>query len=170
MIPSLLRTKLEQTGVQYITSRERTNDLMQQMGEKRSDFIPPDLGFELARRDGAKALVCGFYGKTGETYVTNIQVLDVETKKTMASATSYGQGAESILTHQIDDLCSGIFKKLEVTQAQIESAKAPVTDVTTSSMEAYQLYLQGLSKEGDWQWSWLISMPLKRTFQRRCAG
>jgi serine/threonine protein kinase/Tfp pilus assembly protein PilF len=158
MIPSLLRTKFEQTGVQYVTSRERTNDLMQQMGKQRTDFIPPDLGFELARRDGAKALVCGFYGKTGETYVTNIQVLDVSTKKTLASATSSGRGAESILTHQIDDLCSGIFKKLEVTEDQLENAKAPVTEVATSSMEAYQLYLQGLSKEGDWQWDAAIEL------------
>ena len=152
MIPSLLRTKFDQTGVQYVASRERMNDLMKQMGKKGTDFISTDLGFELARREGEKALVCGVYSKAGETYVTNAQVLDVSNKKTLTSANSSGKGADSILTQQIDDLCNQIFKKLDFAQAQMERAKAPVTDVATSSMAAYQLYQQGRKAVSEWQW------------------
>jgi tetratricopeptide (TPR) repeat protein len=119
------------------------NDLIKQVGKGGADFVTADLGFELARRDGVKALVKGFFSKAGDTYVTNVQVLDVSSKRTLASASSSGKGAESILTYQIDDLCGDIFKKLEFTQAQMEKGRAPVSDVATSSLEAYNSYVLG---------------------------
>jgi tetratricopeptide (TPR) repeat protein len=70
----------------------------------------------------------------------------------LTSANSSGKGADSILTQQIDDLCNQIFKKLDFAQAQMERAKAPVTDVATSSMAAYQLYQQGRKAVSEWQW------------------
>jgi serine/threonine protein kinase len=151
VIPELLRTKFGQVGVSYVATIERMRELLKQSGKEGADFIGSDLGFELARRDGVKALVLGSFGKSGDTFVTTVRILDVETKRALATASAIGQGPDSILSSQIDGLCSEIFKKLEFSQAQLEKSKVPISEYTTSSPEAYKNYVLGEEASGKWK-------------------
>ena len=152
-IQDLLITNLEQSGYFYVATRERLQDLLKQIGKGDVEFVNSDLGFELCKMDGVTAVVLGSYSKAGNVFATRAMVLDVETKKTLAPAASQGEGPESILNKQIDDLSRQIAKGVGLSERKIEAAKIQVRDVTTSSTEAYNYYLKGRKQNTGFDWA-----------------
>jgi len=147
-IPSLLITSLEQRGGLYVATWERMADLLSQMGQKDAETIDRESGFRLCRREGIEAIVLGSFVKAGNMFATDVKVLDVETRKMLGSAGSRGEGADSILRMQIDELSRAISAGIGLAREKIEAERAQVADVTTSSMEAYKHFLKG-SEEYD---------------------
>jgi serine/threonine protein kinase/Flp pilus assembly protein TadD len=152
VIQNLLITNLEQSGYFYVSTWERLRDLLKQMGKGDVDFIAPDLGFELCKADGVKAIVLGSFAKAGNVFVTNVQVLDVGTKNMLGTASSKGEGPDSLLNKQIDDLSRQIAKSIGLSERRIEAAKMQIRDVTTGSSEAYNLFLKGRDEQSNNDW------------------
>jgi serine/threonine protein kinase/Flp pilus assembly protein TadD len=142
-IPDLLITSLERENKLYVATWERMQDLLEQMGKKNVEVIDRQLGFELCRREGIKTIVLGSYIKAGETFATDVKVLDVDTKKLLRGSSSKGEGVSSIINEQIDELTKEISAGIGLASKDIEPAKTPLVDVTTSSMEAYRHLLEG---------------------------
>jgi serine/threonine protein kinase/tetratricopeptide (TPR) repeat protein len=142
-IPNLLITSLEQSKSFRITSWERMRDLQGQLGRKDAEIIDRDLGFELCRLDGIQAIVLGSFTKAENMFVTNVNVLDVETKSLLKSVSSRGQGVESILRKQIDEVSRKIGTGSGLSAFIQRLGTKPITDVTTDSMEAYNYFLRG---------------------------
>ncbi len=142
-IPDLLITSLERENKVYVATWERMQDLLAQMGKKNVEVIDRQLGFELCRREGIKTIVMGSYIKAGETFATDVKVLDVDTKKLLRSSSSKGEGVSSIINKQIDELSKEISEGIGLARKDIKSAEGPLADVTTRSMEAYRYYLEG---------------------------
>jgi len=142
-IPNLLITSLEQTGQVYVVTWERMSDLLEQMGKKDTETIGKNLGFKLCRMEGVESIILGSFIKAENMFATDIKVLDVETKKLLKSASSKGMGVDSILKTQIDELSKEITEGIGLARERIEPVKVPITDVTTSSMEAYKYFMQG---------------------------
>jgi serine/threonine protein kinase/tetratricopeptide (TPR) repeat protein len=143
-IPNLLITSLEQSSALRVTTWERMRDLLKQMGKPDVQVIGTDLGFELCRMDSARALVTGSFVKMGDMFATDVKVLDVDTKQLLKSASSKGEGVGSILKVQIDELGREIAKGIGLPEARIASEQKVVTEMTTSSLEAYNFYLRGV--------------------------
>jgi serine/threonine protein kinase/Flp pilus assembly protein TadD len=142
-IPNLLITNLEQSKYLRVASWERLHDLLEQMGKPNVPLIDKDLGFELCRRDGINAIVLGSYVKAGNVFATDVKVLDVVTKKLLKSASARGEGIESILKSQIDELSKEISRGVGLTERSIDATPLQIQDHSTSSMEAYNYYLRG---------------------------
>jgi serine/threonine protein kinase/tetratricopeptide (TPR) repeat protein len=142
-IPDLLITSLERESGLYVATWERMQDLLEQMGKKNVEVIDRPLGFELCRREGIKTIVLGSYIKAGETFATDVKVLDVDTKKLLRSSSSKGEGVSSIINKQIDELTKEISEGIGLARKGVEPAERPMADVTTRSMEAYRYYLEG---------------------------
>ncbi len=85
----------------------------------------------------------GLASKSGNTFVTDAKIMDVETKKLLGAASSRGDNPESLFRNQIDDLSQQIARATGFSARKIEAAKMRVRDVTTSSPEAYNYYLKG---------------------------
>jgi len=146
-IPNLLITSLENSGFfNYVATRERMRDLLKQSGKKDIEFIDADSGFEACRREGIKAIALGSFVKAGDTFMTDVKILDVKTKHLIKSAASKGEGQESILRTQIDELTQKIAEGMGVTKQQIAASQKTVVEVTTNSMDAYNYYLRGLEE------------------------
>jgi serine/threonine protein kinase/tetratricopeptide (TPR) repeat protein len=143
-IPNLLTTSLEQSTALRVTTWERMRDLLKQMGKADVQVINTDLGFELCRKDSVRALVTGSFVKMGDMFATDVKVLDVESKALLKSASSKGEGVGSILKVQIDELGREIAKGIGLPEARIASEQKVMTEVTTTSLEAYSLYLRGV--------------------------
>jgi serine/threonine protein kinase/tetratricopeptide (TPR) repeat protein len=146
-IPNLLITNLENAGFSYVVSWERMRDLLKQMGKGDAELIDSDLGFELCRREGVEALVTGSLNKAGDMFAIDLRILDVETKKHIKTANSRGQGEQSLLVSQIDELSREIAVGIGIAAQRVNDAKLRITEVTTSSIEAYNFYLKG---EEEW--------------------
>ncbi|MDH4271107.1 MAG: tetratricopeptide repeat protein, partial [Candidatus Aminicenantes bacterium] len=142
-IPNLLITKLEQTGNLYVPTWERLRDLLRQLKKENVGVITGDLGFELCRLEGIKAIVLGSFTKAGNMFATDVKLLDAETKRPLKSASARGESVDSILRTQIDELSEEISKGIGLAAEENAAGQLPVADVTTPSMEAYHYFLRG---------------------------
>ena len=96
VIPNLLITSLEQSKYLQVVTWERLRDLVKQAGKQGVEDIDADLGFEICRREKIEAIVIGSFTKLGDRFVTDIKVLDVDSKGSLAVAKADGRGLESI--------------------------------------------------------------------------
>jgi len=142
IIPNFLITSLEQTDLFYVATWDRMRDLLDQMGREDVDIINSDLGFEACRREGVKALIQGSYTKIGETFATDIKILDVDTKRLLSAASSRGEG-ESSIWDQIDELSKNISESMGISSQKIEATPTSIRELTTPSIAAYDHYLKG---------------------------
>jgi len=142
-IPNLLITDLEQLGFLYVITWERMHDILKQMGEEDVEVIDREMGFEICDREGVEAIVLGSFIKAGDTFATDVKVLNVETKRLIKSASSKGKSIDSIIDRQIDELSQEISQSLGITRQKIEATQARISDVTTPSIEAYNYFLKG---------------------------
>jgi serine/threonine protein kinase/tetratricopeptide (TPR) repeat protein len=141
-VPNLLITKFESMGIPYVASWERLQDLLKQMGKDPDAPIDKETGFEICRREGIAVLITGEVARAGNVFVTNLKAIDAGTKGSLASASAQGQGEESILLSQIDDLTGRVHLKLGWALPGGEAAP-PIAEFTTTSMEAYNDFLKG---------------------------
>ncbi len=142
-IPNLLITSLEQSRYLRVTTWERMHDLLEELGKGNEEIIDRDLGFTLCQRDGIDAIVLGSFIKAGEMFATDVKVLDVKTKKLLASVSSRGEGVASILKNQIDELSRGISQGIGISGRRMQGLQQKTVELTTNSLEAYNHYLEG---------------------------
>jgi tetratricopeptide (TPR) repeat protein len=142
-IPNLLITNLENTGLFYVATWERMQDILKQIGVKPAPLIDSDLGFEVCRREGIKAIAIGSFAKAGNVFSTDVKVLDAETKQLLTSANIKGVGVDSILATQIDDLSRKMSIGWGVETAKVEAARMNIKGITTQSLQAYEYFLKG---------------------------
>jgi serine/threonine protein kinase/Tfp pilus assembly protein PilF len=142
-IPNLLITNLENTGLFYVATWERMQDILKQMGAKQARLIDSDLGFELCRREGIKAIAIGSFTKAGNVFRTDVKVLDVDTKGLLKSANIKGTGVDSILDTQIDSLSREMSLGLGIEKGKVEAVRLNIKEITTVSLQAYDFFLKG---------------------------
>jgi serine/threonine protein kinase/Flp pilus assembly protein TadD len=142
-IPNLLITSLEQSRYLRVSTWERMHDLLKQAGKANVEAIDSELGFELCRMDGVEAIVLGSFVKAGNMFATDVKVLDVASKRMLKSASSKGEGVQSILEKQINELSKEISKGIGISDRKAEAVQTKIADMTTSSMEAYNFFLKG---------------------------
>jgi tetratricopeptide (TPR) repeat protein/tRNA A-37 threonylcarbamoyl transferase component Bud32 len=142
-IPNLLITSLEQTSGIRVTTWERLSDLLRRLGRQDGTRIDRDLGFELCRMDGIDVIILGSYVKAGNTFVTDAKAYDVRSKNIIRSVNARGDGVESILKRQIDELSAGLARALTTAEMVAQANVTPITEMTTDIMEAYDRFLKG---------------------------
>ena len=62
--------------------------------------------FKLCRMDNVNTIALGSITKAGNYFVTDVKLLDVNSKKLINSVSAKGEGVESILNSQIDQICA----------------------------------------------------------------
>jgi len=143
VIPNLLITKLQTLQKFEVMTWSRLRDLAQQAGVKDVQLVDKDLGFQLCQMDGVEAIALPSLSKLGEVLVTHLEVVEVASRRHIASASAKGEGDESILRHQIDDLGMQISEAMGLSLDRSSTSHSSLADVATTSMEAYELYLRG---------------------------
>jgi serine/threonine protein kinase/Tfp pilus assembly protein PilF len=144
VIPNLFIVNLENTGYIHVVTVERMYDLLKQMNKEDVEIIDRELGFELCAREGIESLVLGEFSKFGNTYSTTVKVVDVETRKTLKSATSKGEGEDNIINQQIDELTRAVIQGMGIAREKVEATPLNIAEFTTSSLEAYEYYANGM--------------------------
>jgi serine/threonine protein kinase/tetratricopeptide (TPR) repeat protein len=142
-IPNLLITKLEQSKYLEVATWERLRDLLKQVGKADVQIIDKNAGFEACLKGGINTVVTGSFTRAGELFVTDVKVINVRTKAPIASRNAKGTGVESILASQIDELGRDIANAVGLSKQKFEATAEPIADVTTNSMQAYDLFLRG---------------------------
>jgi serine/threonine-protein kinase len=143
-IPNLLITSLERSQHLRVITWERMRDLLRQLDRAGVEAVDRALGFEASKLEGVNAIVIGSFTKAGNTFATDAKVLDVDTKALLASSSSHGDGVDSILKTQVDELSRQILDGLGMERTDAEAVvDTPIAEVTTASLEAYEHFLRG---------------------------
>ena len=141
-IPHLLITSLEQSKRLRVMSWERMKDVLRNSGRGAAAIFDEEAAFEACRKEGIETVVLGSFIKAGETFATDVRVLDTSNKNILKSASAKGQGVDSILKSQIDEISRTIRRGIALPPLKIDMPSRKIIDLTTSSMEAYNDYLQ----------------------------
>jgi serine/threonine protein kinase len=139
-------TSLENSKYLRVTTRQRMADILKQMGKKDVEYVDNELGLEICRREGAQVMAVGAFSKAGELYKTTLKLVDVKTLETAKTYSTSGKGAESLLEKQIDELSREVSRGIGVSERQTQETIRPVAEISTTSLEAYQLYIRGLQE------------------------
>jgi serine/threonine protein kinase/tetratricopeptide (TPR) repeat protein len=146
-IPNLLITSLEQSKYLEVVSWERLNDLAAGgAGDEAGEISTSEARerwFEICRREGVDAIVLGSFTKAENLFVTDAKIYDVRTKNLIRSTGSRGEGVGSILRNQIDELSREISRGVGLSESAATKGSKPIAEVTTASLEAYELFLKG---------------------------
>jgi len=143
VLADMLITDLGQSRYLQVMTFPRMFDLLKSLGYEDAEVIDASIGFKLCDLANAHIMVLGSLIKSGETFGVNTQVLDVDTKKQLTAYRITGKGEDSILGHLVDDLTDKIKKGMEISIREIRQEKKDITELTTTSLEAYKYYFTG---------------------------
>ena len=142
-VPNLLITNLEQSKLFIVTTWERLRDLLKQSGGSNITEINKEQGFKLCKMDNVNAIALGSITKAGNYFVTDVKLLDVTSKKLITSVNAKGEGIESILNSQIDEISRSIVSNITDIKTDDKTLPISIIELTTNSLEAYNYYLRG---------------------------
>jgi tetratricopeptide (TPR) repeat protein len=137
-LSGLLITSLEQSRKLSVVTRSRMFDLLRKTGRPEVARIDEALGREAAQQANAQALVLASIRKFDSLYVVDLKLLDPRTNRYVLSVQEQGTGKAN-LPKLIDKLSAQARRALRETEIRA----APVSDVTTLSLEAYGHYFRG---------------------------
>jgi tetratricopeptide (TPR) repeat protein/predicted Ser/Thr protein kinase len=136
-LPNMLITDLAQTPGLDVVSSERIQKILRQIGQEDLESIDKGLVDEIARKAGAGAVVVGSIFKSGDDVRIDVQVQDVSSGRILSADRVQGQDVFPL----VDELTGRIRSSLQVGDS---AADRPLAEVTTPSLEAFQLYSEGL--------------------------
>ncbi|HCS47063.1 MAG TPA: hypothetical protein DIW61_01890 [Candidatus Aminicenantes bacterium] len=142
MVGNLVLTALSASGGLRVASEQRLFDGLREIGRDGARTIDRTVAAQLARRVGGTRMVIGQFSRLGDRAILTSQILQVQTGEIMRSQRV--EGAD--LFAMADELSRLILRDLGFSAAAAKDRGSTLADLTTSSKEAYSLYLQGLDR------------------------
>ena len=136
-VPSMLLTGLAQTHGLDIVSGQHLQDVIRQMGASNLETLGRDAFAEVARQAGAGAIVVGGISKAGSEIRIDAQLEDLASGRVLVAESVRGTD----LFVLVDQLAAQIRDGIGFRDA---TGIRKVSDVSTTSREAFQLYSQGV--------------------------
>ncbi len=140
-LSGMLITALEQSRRLSVMTRSRMFDIAKTIGHGNETTIDEALGQRICEAAGVDALVIPTVRRFGDLYSIDLKVMDTRRHKYIFTTKEEGRGLESI-PHMVDAIARDIRIDLRETTESV-ARTAPVADVTTPDLGAYQAYFQG---------------------------
>jgi non-specific serine/threonine protein kinase len=142
MISNLVLTALSASGGPRVASEQRLFDGLAEIGHGGERSIDRTIAAQLARRVGGTKMVVGEFSRLGDRAILTSKILQVQTGEILRSQRV--EGAD--LFAMADELSGLILRDLGFSAAAAKGRGSTLADLTTSSDDAYGLYLQGLDR------------------------
>ena len=139
-----LRAELDQSPFLNILSDENVSKLLQYAGRSPSERITPELGRELCRRAGGKAMLFGRISSIGRHYAIELEAENCENGDPLAEEQKEANSQEDVLS-KLQDAGVSLRNKLGESLASIQKYDVPLEQATTPSFQALQAYSDALS-------------------------
>ncbi|MFO7653083.1 MAG: protein kinase [Candidatus Krumholzibacteriia bacterium] len=143
---------LQQSRHVNVFAGRRLSDALARMERSAGEPLTPDLGLELAEREGIPVVLSGSIGAVGDARVVAAQLIDPATGEVLFAQRVEAAGERDLLP-AIDDLSRRIRRELGESLLAIRRHDQPLEQVTTPSLEALRLYsrAQRAFLASDWQ-------------------
>jgi eukaryotic-like serine/threonine-protein kinase len=137
-----LAVQLGQTPFLNILPDERVRQTLRFMGRSPDDRITRDVGIEICRRQGIKALLVGSISSLGSHYVISLEALNAQTGDTIARDQVEAESKEKVLS-SLSQSAWRLREKLGESLSMMNQFAKPIDQATTSSLEALKAYATG---------------------------
>jgi eukaryotic-like serine/threonine-protein kinase len=130
-----LAVDLEQSPYLNVFPEQRVRQTLQFMGRSPEDRITNDVGREICQRDGIKAMLNGSIGNLGSQYVITLEAVSASTGESLAREEEQASRKEEVL-NSLHEAGSSLRKKLGESLGSVQKFDKPLSEATTSSLEA----------------------------------
>ena len=143
-----LEADLQQSRYAGVYDRGQVAQTLRLMRMDPSTPVDEELGRDICRFAGIRALLLPRILSVGEAYEIHVVIVDPVSGRHVESVRVTARGREEVLLEGIDQITREVRSRLGESLASIEEADFPVVQVTTSSWEALQYLAMGNMK---WQ-------------------
>jgi tetratricopeptide (TPR) repeat protein/tRNA A-37 threonylcarbamoyl transferase component Bud32 len=133
---------LEQSPYLNVFPEAKARQTLRFMGRASDDRINMEIGREICRRAGIKAMLAGTIATLGRRYVLTLEALNASTGDVLARAEGQAETKDDVLNalHKAD---SQLRNKLGESLASVERYDKKLSEATTSSLEALEAFTMG---------------------------
>jgi len=145
-VPRMLVTGLAQTSGLHIVSAQHLDEAARKMGGASADVLNSAEFADVARQSGASAVVSGTIMKAGDDIRVDVQLHDLASGRVLAAETARGPDVFAVADR--------LTTRIRAAAGFSDSASVrPVVDVSSSSLEAYRLYSEGVDACLNMRWA-----------------
>ena len=139
-----LEVKLAESPFLSLLSEPDVASTLRMMRRNPDERVTQDLGVEICKRRGLKALVVPEIAAIGSTYVITLDAIDAHSQKRIARQQVEANNKDQVVA-ALGKAGSQLRKRLGERLSSLEKFDAPLDLATTSSLEALQAYRSGLT-------------------------
>ncbi|HSF17695.1 MAG TPA: protein kinase [Vicinamibacteria bacterium] len=141
-LTELLVTDLSQSKDLEVVTTDRLYQILEDMGRRNSGPLTAGDVAELAQRAGAEKVLLGSFAKAGESIRLSARIQKAETGQVLFTETVETSGEANVF-RLVDDMTARIKSELGIEGPRGELDR-DLREVTTSSVEAYREYAEGI--------------------------
>ena len=134
-----LLVQLQQTPFVTVLPDLRVQRTLMLMKRQPDLPITPQVARELCQRVGARATVEGSIASLGTSYLLTLGVHNCQTGEAIAEQQAQAARKEDVIA-KLGDAATGVRRRLGESLASIQKYDVPVTEATTSSLDALKAY------------------------------
>jgi eukaryotic-like serine/threonine-protein kinase len=149
-LKTALSVSLNQSPFLNVLSDSTVSKTLKLMTRPPDTKVTPDLARDLCQRAGSKAYIAGSIASLGSQYVLGLKVVNCQTGDMLAQAQATAASKEKVLD-TLGEAASKLRAELGESLATVQKLDVPLSEATTSSLEALQAYSLGekaLSEKG----------------------
>jgi serine/threonine protein kinase/Flp pilus assembly protein TadD len=140
-----LAIQLEQSPFFNIFPEDRIRETLRFMSRSPDERVTKDVAREICERRGIKAMLFGSIAPIGSHYVISLEATNGHTGGVIARQQVEAESKEKVL-ETLGRATTKLREKLGESLSSIEKYDAPITEATTSSLEALKAYSLGVAQ------------------------
>ncbi len=146
-IMSLLTTGLQESEYLQVVSLGRVYDVLRQLGKEGQRAVSREVAEQVAKRTGSNWILVGKLHQVEPNLVVSVEVSNAVTGRVRGKPANVRGDVGETLLSVVDRLKADLGKQLALPLEATEELDRSVTEVTTSSPEAYRAFVDGLQME-----------------------
>ena len=115
---------------------------MRTMRHDPNERVTPELGIEICKRQGLKAVVVPEIAAVGNRYLITLEAIDAQNQKSIARQQEEAESKDKVIA-ALGRAGSQLRRQLGESLSSLEKYNAPLDLATTSSLDALQAYRAG---------------------------
>jgi eukaryotic-like serine/threonine-protein kinase len=138
-----LEVKLTESPFLSLLPDAAVRETLRTMRRDPDQPVTRDLGIEICKRQGLKAVVVPEIDAFGNNYVITLEAIDAQSEKTIARQQAQAEGKDHVVA-ALGTAASQLRRELGESLSSLQKYNAPLDLATTGSLEALQAYRAGL--------------------------
>jgi eukaryotic-like serine/threonine-protein kinase len=147
-LKTALSVSLNQSPFLNVLSENKVAATLKLMTRPSDAKLKPDVARELCQRAGSKAYIAGSIATLGSQYVLGLQVINCQSGDVLAQEQATAASKEKVLD-TLGETASKLRGELGESLTSVQKLDVPLSEATTSSLEALQAYSLGIKAFGE---------------------